>query len=101
VNSDAPLPAAHHHRASAFFRALGTVGLTADQQQHVDALRAAEHAANAGADEATRAANAAKMRDAIIALLTPDQKMKLDSVWHRGKARGTAAAPAASPAPNN
>jgi len=78
-------PAApHHHRESAFFRALDTLTLTPDQQQQIQSIRTQEHAANAGADGDTRQANAAKMRDQIMALLTPEQKTQLETAWHHG-----------------
>ncbi len=82
----------HHHRESAFFRALDTLTLTPDQRQQIQTIRTQEHAANAGADQDTRQANAAKMRDQIIALLSPDQKTQLETAWHHGHGANPAAA---------
>jgi Spy/CpxP family protein refolding chaperone len=92
-----PLPTAHHHRhRPSFMHALRSLNLTPAQQQQVAAFHATEQQANAGANPATKQANAQKMRTQIMGILTPDQKTQLEAQLH--PAGGSAPSPNPAPA---
>jgi Spy/CpxP family protein refolding chaperone len=87
----------HHH---SFMHALKSVSLTPDQQKQVDAFKAQEAKANAGADRSTKEANAAKMRQQIMGILTPDQKAQVQDAMHGSSAMSAGAMSAVTPAPH-
>lgn len=97
-----PAPGPHRHRHhESFNRALRAVNLTPAQQQQIAALRDQERKANLNADPATKKANAAKMREQIRALLTPDQQTQLSAAMHRAPEPPMNGAPAQpNPAPS-
>jgi Spy/CpxP family protein refolding chaperone len=74
----APSPGAmHQHHRSPYMTALRTLTLTPDQQQQIAGFMRDTKAANAGADKATKHANAKKLRAEIAGVLTPDQLTQL------------------------
>jgi Spy/CpxP family protein refolding chaperone len=108
----APAPAAsaapmtgspHHHRHHhpSFMHALHAVTLTPAQQQQVAAFHDQETKANLNADPAAKKANAQKMREEIMGILTPDQKTQLTAQMHaHNHMPAMAPDPAASPGAN-
>jgi Spy/CpxP family protein refolding chaperone len=103
ADSTAPMPSAHHHhhRESIVHALRAVKNLTPSQQQQIAAFRDQEKKANANADPETKRANAAKMRDQIMGILTPDQKTQLSTEMHRphGPANSDASAPDDGPMP--
>ncbi len=102
-SSPAPVasPAAgyhHKHRHVSFNRALRDLTLTPAQQQQIDGFRAAEQTANMNADQPTKEANARKMHEQIIGVLTPDQKAQLEAALHPNRMK-PGAMPMPSPSP--
>lgn len=109
----APAPAAsgapamghhHHHRRhhQSLMHALRSLNLTDAQKKQIATFRSQEQQANMNADAAAKHANAAKLHDQIMGVLTPDEKTQLQSSMHHGKTsmhHGTHLAPnpAASP----
>jgi hypothetical protein len=96
----APPAAGHRHRRHpSFEHALRSVTLTPAQQQQIAGFRDQEKQANLNADPATKRANAAKMRQQIIGILTPDQKTQLTAAMHR-RPQQPPMAPPPGPAPS-
>lgn len=105
--SPAPAMSSHHHHRhhrhhDAFASALHAVTLTPAQQQIAGFCEQTKKA-DAGADPATRKANAAKLHDRILSVLTPDQKTQLTAAMQRSASKrypeGSAQpGPTASPA---
>jgi len=77
-------PAPHHH--ARYLAAVRSLGLTPGQQQQIDGFARARKAADAGADPATRRANAKKFRHDVAGVLTPDQRAQLHTALHPGAA---------------
>jgi len=100
--SGAPAAGSHqghqhrHHRS--LFHALHAVNLSAAQKQQIATFRAQEKQANLNADPATKRANAAKLHQQVMGILTPDQKTQLSTEMHRSNTRVPGAAPVPSPA---
>lgn len=78
----APAPAASgaphaRHHGSPFIRALRGLDLSDAQKSQIRTLMQNARSANQNADQATKRANAAKLRTDIENVLTPDQRTKL------------------------
>jgi Spy/CpxP family protein refolding chaperone len=91
----------HHRHHPSLMRALRDLNLTPAQQQQVTAFRDQAKKANVNADSATKRANAAKLREQIMGILTPDQKAQLAAEMHRPAKPMTSETPPPGPAPAN
>lgn len=80
-------PRHHHHHHHAFMRSLRTLSLTDAQKAQIKDIAKSTRAANEGADRATRKANGEKMRASVLGVLTPDQKIQLQTAMSKAKAQ--------------
>jgi Spy/CpxP family protein refolding chaperone len=102
AGSPAPMTGHYHrhHRHDSLAKALRSVNLTPAQQQQIATFRDQTKKANANADEPTRKANAAKLRDEIMSVLTPDQKAQVTAQMQAAKhAPDAASQPSPAPSP--
>jgi Spy/CpxP family protein refolding chaperone len=95
--SGAPMTGHHRHHRQSLMHALQSLNLTDAQKQQVATFHSQEQQANQNADPDTKRANAAKMREQIMGILTPDQKAQLQAQMQHHA--GSAPAPNAVPSP--
>jgi Spy/CpxP family protein refolding chaperone len=81
-------PAGEHHRGGGFARLLKSLNLSADQKTKIEAIQAKYRQQNANVtDPEQRHANMKAQRDEIVAVLTPQQKEKLQTEIQQMRAR--------------
>jgi Spy/CpxP family protein refolding chaperone len=95
LGSPAPGMHRHHGHGGGYMRAMRTLGLSAAQNQQIQAAMQQSRQANQNADPATRKANRAKLHAQIEGILTPDQRTRLQAALaQQRQQRRTMGAPA-------
>jgi Spy/CpxP family protein refolding chaperone len=98
--SPAPGTHRHHHgHRGGYMRVLNTLGLSDGQKQQIQSVVQQSRQANQTADPATRKANRAKLRAQIDAILTPDQRTRLQAALAQQRAQRRTMQGPGAPAP--
>lgn len=88
LSSPAPGMHRHHHgHRGGYMRVLQTLGLSAAQKQQIQTAMQQSRQSNQNADPATRKANRAQLRSRIDAILTPDQRTRLQAALAQQRAQ--------------
>jgi Spy/CpxP family protein refolding chaperone len=91
----------HHGHRGGYMRVLNTLGLSDAQKQQIKTAMQQSRQANQNADPATRKANREKLRAQIDAILTPDQRTRLQAALAQQRAQRRTMQGAPAPAPTH